>query len=265
MTYTIGTLADAVGVATDTIRHYERRGLLLPEDRTASGYRQYGPDSVRRLRFIRRARAMGFSLDEIGELLRFGETAESTAGDVFAATNRRIALHREKIGELERLRGALQDLADACKGEGPTETCPILSHFFADGEALGATATAPAARGPSRPLHQDWEETPMDHNMDACAKACADCMTACAACLDACLGKTGMEACARLCRDCVAVCQACAVMCAAGSDNCSSVCRACAGVCEKCAEECEKHDDEHCRRCAEACRRCAEECRKMAA
>lgn len=259
---TIGELADAVGVATDTVRHYERRGLLLPEDRTAAGYRQYGKSSVRRLRFIRRARAMGFSLDEIGELLSYGETPESTSAFIFAATERRIAMHRHKIDELERIRSALQELADACGGEGPVESCPILNHFFADGE--GADASASARRRPW-PRHTQLEKTPMDHNMDACASACAECMTACAACLDACLGKTGMEACARLCRDCVEICQACAVLCAAGSDNCSSLCRACAEVCEKCAEECDKHDDEHCRRCAEACRKCAEECRKMAA
>ena len=263
MALSIKALANSAGVATDTVRFYERRGLLMPEGRSASGYREYGQRSVRRLRFIRRARAMGFTLDEISELLVFGETEESTTADVLTATERKIAKHREKIAELVRLRDALVELAVSCPGDdAPARDCPILSHFFADGEDVdGADApqTAPAWSTHTK------ETIPMDHNMDACASACAECMTACAACLDACLGKEGMEACARLCRDCVEVCQACAVLCAAGSDNCATLCRACAEICEACAEECGKHDHEHCKRCAEACRRCAEECRKMAA
>ena len=259
----IKALAESAGVATDTVRFYERRGLLMPEGRSAAGYREYGDRSVRRLRFIRRARAMGFTLDEIGELLTFGETSESTTSDVLAATQRKIEKHRAKIAELEKLHGALTVLAASCPGDdAPARSCPILSHFFAEGgDVNGATAPTTA---PDWSTHTE-ENVPMDHNMDACASACADCMTACARCLDACLGKEGMEACARLCRDCVEVCQACAVLCAAGSDHCGTLCKACAEICEACAEECGKHDNEHCRRCAEACRRCAEECRKMAA
>lgn len=156
MVLTIGELADAARVATNTVRHYERRGLLMPEDRTTVGYWQYGPRSVRRLSLIRRARAMGFSLDEIDELLLFGETPESTAGHILAATERRIALHRSKIEELERLRGMLRTFADECRGEGPTATCQILRHFFAHGEGTGLDAPTPIR---PRPDHTT-EETP---------------------------------------------------------------------------------------------------------
>ena len=151
MTMTIGQLANSVGVNIDTVRFYERKGLLMPDDRTAAGYRVYSRDAERRLHFIRKAKRLGFTLDEIAELLAFGTSPESTASDVKAATEAKIEEHRTRIAELTRLREVLTRLAEDCVGEGPTETCPILNHFYGDeGNASGALEDGASASSPPR-------------------------------------------------------------------------------------------------------------------
>ena len=273
MALKIGALAKATGVKIDTVRYYERIGLLSPEGRTEVGYREYAPDAIQRLRFIRKAQRLGFSLEEIGELLVFGSSPESTAGDILKVTEQKIAEQQAKIEDLAQLHASLVQLALDCTGEGPVEECPILNHFYDDSDAVlpsaknAGTIPAPAStRGISanRPSRTSKKDDIMNHDFDACTQACLDCMTACARCLDACIGNQNMVDCAKLCRDCMLVCNTCAILCASGSDNCASLCKACAEICDACAEECEKHDSDHCRKCAEACRKCAEECRKMA-
>lgn len=273
MALKIGALAKATGVTIDTVRYYERIGLLSPESRTDAGYREYAPETVKRLRFVRKAQRLGFSLEEIAELLVFGSSPESTAGDILQITEQKIAEQKTEIDELTQLRDSLVHLALDCTGEGPVQECPILNHFYDESDAVLPSAktagTVPAtastggitAIGPSR---TPKKENIMNHDFDACTQACLDCMTACARCLDACIGDQKMADCAKLCRDCMIVCNTCAILCASGSDNCASLCKACADICDACAEECEMHDSEHCRKCAEACRKCAEECRKMA-
>ena len=273
MALKIGALARSTGVKIDTVRYYERIGLLSPDSRTDAGYREYAPDAIGRLRFIRKAQRLGFSLEEISELLVFGFSPESTAGDILEITEQKIAEQQAKIEDLAQLRASLMQLALDCTGEGPVAECPILNHFYDEGDAVLPSAktagTIPAtasARGISanRPSRTSKKDNTMKHDFDACTQACLDCMTACARCLDACIGDQKMADCAKLCRDCMIVCNACAILCASGSDNCASLCKACAEICDACAEECEKHDSEHCRTCAEACRKCAEECRKIA-
>lgn len=122
--FSIGQLAKRAEVAIDTVRYYERIGLMRPAARLSSGYRRYGETELRRLWFIRRAKALGFSLDEIEELLvldagRNGEQARRRAISRMEDIERRIA-------ELARIRDGLHQLVAACAGRGRTEPCPIL-------------------------------------------------------------------------------------------------------------------------------------------
>ncbi len=123
---TIGKLARATGVGIETIRFYERSGLLPPPRRRESGYREYGEEDVRRLQFIRRAKSLGFSLREIKELLELRTSPETTCDDVRQRAEKKIATIEQKIAELQRVKQALQELAASCVGSGPQGECPIL-------------------------------------------------------------------------------------------------------------------------------------------
>ena len=124
-TLSIGQLAQRAGVAIDTVRYYERNALLSPATRLASGYRRYGEAELKRLRFIRRAKALGFSLEDIRELLSLGE--RSDAASVKLAAQRKQAEVAQRITELERVRAGLAALVAACPGHGRAEACPILN------------------------------------------------------------------------------------------------------------------------------------------
>ncbi len=130
MDFTIGKLAAAGKVKIDTIRYYERQGLIAPEGRTEAGYRIFGTEAVRRVKFIRKAQRVGFTLAEISRLLEFGTSQEATAGDVLAITQKKIDRHQSKINELEELKSILGELAVLCPGEGPTSECPILDYLY---------------------------------------------------------------------------------------------------------------------------------------
>ncbi len=134
-TLSIGRLARASGLGVETLRYYERRGLLAPAGRTASGYRQYRPEAVRRLRFIRRAQALGFSLDEIRELLALAEVPDGDAGRVKAITQEKIADIERRIRDLARMKASLETLAERCPGHGPTAQCPILDALAGEDDA----------------------------------------------------------------------------------------------------------------------------------
>lgn len=121
----IGQLARTAGVAIDTVRYYERVGLLAPAGRLASGYRRYGDAELKRLRFIRRAKALGFSLEDIAELLSLGE--RSDVASIRAVAARKQAQIDARIAELERVRDGLHTLVAACPGHGRAEACPILN------------------------------------------------------------------------------------------------------------------------------------------
>ncbi len=128
-TFSIGALAERAGVGIDTVRHYERTGLLAPAARAANGYRRYGDTELRRLRFIRRAQHLGFSLAGIGELLALHGREDVAAVRRIAA--RHLADIEARKAELERMREALDHLVTACPGHGRTEDCPILRAFDA--------------------------------------------------------------------------------------------------------------------------------------
>jgi len=121
----IGQLARHAGVAIDTVRYYERNGLLHPANRLASGYRRYSESELKRLRFIRRAKVLGFSLDEVRELLELG-SQDSVAGIRQAAQAKLADLDR-RLAELERIRQGLRELVEACPGHGRADACPILA------------------------------------------------------------------------------------------------------------------------------------------
>ncbi|HEX5489127.1 MAG TPA: heavy metal-responsive transcriptional regulator [Rhodanobacteraceae bacterium] len=123
---TIGSVARRAGVGIDTIRYYERQGLLPPPPRRASGYRDYGEAAIERLRFIRRSKDLGFTLDEIRELLALSSDRERGVRDVKRRAETRLAGVEDRIRELQKVRRGLKQLIAACPGHGPLEHCPIL-------------------------------------------------------------------------------------------------------------------------------------------
>ena len=127
---TIGRVARAAGVAIDTIRYYEREGLLPEPERRLSGYRDYAPDAITRLRFIRRAKELGFTLGEIRELLALLALSADRERGVRGVRQRaetRLAEIERRIRELKRVQRGLKNLIDACPGNGAPERCPILT------------------------------------------------------------------------------------------------------------------------------------------
>ncbi len=129
---TIGKLAKQASVGIDTVRFYEREGLLPQAQRTDSGYRLYSPDDVDRLRFIRRAKHLGFSLDEIAELLELNVPKGSRASVKRVAKQRLDALD-QKIREMTAIREALAVLVQQCSGKGSLKGCPIIEGVLAQG------------------------------------------------------------------------------------------------------------------------------------
>jgi MerR family transcriptional regulator, copper efflux regulator len=124
-TMTIGRLAKRVGVNIDTIRYYERNGLIPEPARRASGYRDYEVADVRRLRFILRAKDLGFTLAEIGELLSL--SGDRDVRGVKRRAEQRLEQVENKMKELQRVRRGLKTLIDACPGHGDLERCPIVA------------------------------------------------------------------------------------------------------------------------------------------
>ena len=123
---TIGQVAKQTGVGIETIRFYERRGLIDEPPRRESGYRQYPEDVIARIEFIKRAKELGFSLKEIQELLALRVDQETSCSDVRHRAEAKIEDTERKIKELRRIKKALKTLATACTGRGPTSQCPIL-------------------------------------------------------------------------------------------------------------------------------------------
>jgi MerR family mercuric resistance operon transcriptional regulator len=125
---TIGVLARRTGVGIETIRYYERSRLLPAPPRTAGGHRLYRGEHVKRLTFIRRSRALGFSLDEIRTLLRLVDGG-APCGEVRAVAQGHLERIRAKIGDLERMARTLADTAARCEG-GTASRCPIVEGLF---------------------------------------------------------------------------------------------------------------------------------------
>ena len=126
MALTIGQVAKAADVNSQTVRYYERRGLFPSAKRTPAGYRQYADDAVARLRFIKHAQELGFSLNEIQELLGLRVRHGAACDAVERKTRKKIEVVQQRIRDLQRMKRALERLAASCTERRPTDDCPIL-------------------------------------------------------------------------------------------------------------------------------------------
>ncbi len=124
---TRGLLAREGGVHGETIRFYEKKGLLAEPERTAAGYRHYPAEAVRRVRFIKRSQELGFTLAEIAELLKLRAKPKGRSGAVKRLAAKKLTVIDEKIADLQRIRAALGRLTAECDGVGPVSHCPILT------------------------------------------------------------------------------------------------------------------------------------------
>ena len=132
-TFTIGKLARQADVGVETLRYYERRGLIEPRRRTEAGYRLYDDDARQRLQFIRRAQTLGFSLDDVAELLSLSHQPTASAGAVKQLARAKIDDIDSRIRDLERMKTALSSLEERCPGHaGTTADCPILAALNED-------------------------------------------------------------------------------------------------------------------------------------
>jgi DNA-binding transcriptional MerR regulator len=122
---TIGVLAKATGTKIETIRYYERVGLLPAPGRTSGNYRAYGPDHLRRLSFIRRSRDLGFSIETVRELLRLADQKEADCGVVDGIAREHLAEIERKIADLMAMRGELLGLIGQC-GNGTIAECRLV-------------------------------------------------------------------------------------------------------------------------------------------
>jgi MerR family copper efflux transcriptional regulator len=123
---TIGAVAREADVGVDTVRYYERKGLLPVPSRRLSGYREYDAGTIERLRFIRRGKTLGFTLDEIRELLALSADRERGVRGVKQRAEARLSEIERRIRELRDVRRGLKQLIAACPGHGKLEACPIL-------------------------------------------------------------------------------------------------------------------------------------------
>jgi MerR family copper efflux transcriptional regulator len=134
-TFTIGEVARRARVGIDTVRYYERHHLLPEAPRRLSGYREYQLDDIKRLRFIRRAKDLGFTLAEIRELLALSIDRERGVRGVKARAESRLAEVEQRIRELQQVRRGLKRLIAACPGQGPLDRCPILAALGEDAKS----------------------------------------------------------------------------------------------------------------------------------
>jgi Cu(I)-responsive transcriptional regulator len=129
---TIGKLAKQADIGIETVRFYERQGLIDPPLRTDSNYRIYPQEEVTRLKFIKRAKVLGFTLKEIKELLRLRHDPHATKADIKNRTLEKIKDVKQKISDLTKIKEALELLSDSCDGHGSLESCPILKALDSD-------------------------------------------------------------------------------------------------------------------------------------
>lgn len=130
MELTIGRLADETGVNVETIRYYQRRGLLVEPEKPESGHRRYPSTAAKRVRFIKRAQVLGFTLEEISGLLELDEFVDCAATRELA--ERKLQLIERKLADLTAMRKALAKLTQACGSQGRPVACPIIRALASD-------------------------------------------------------------------------------------------------------------------------------------
>lgn len=129
--FSIGEIAAHTGTNVETIRYYEKEGLLPEPPRTAGGHRKYSGKHLKRLYFIRRSRELGFSIEQVRELLGFVDDSNHTCGEVKALTLQHARYVQTKIDDLKRLQKALLTMSARCSGgEYPVDDCPIIDAMF---------------------------------------------------------------------------------------------------------------------------------------
>ena len=143
-----GELARESRVNVETVRYYERRGLLPHPPRGAGGFRQYAPDAVRRIRFIKRAQELGFTLKEIAELLSLRVEPDTTCATVKQRAGAKIRQIEAKVRELEGMKLALQKLRATCREAAPVSQCPLL-------DALEAQESEPCQNLTPKGVHHE--------------------------------------------------------------------------------------------------------------
>jgi len=144
----IGEVARRGGVSVETLRYYEREGLVEVAGRNANGYRRYGDDAVRQIRFIKHAQEVGFTLKDIKELLSLKADPGASCCDVRGRAEEKIREMEAKIAVLERMRSILADWAAACPDTGPVSRCPILDALENEmDERRGGMSCLPPGRG----------------------------------------------------------------------------------------------------------------------
>lgn len=133
-TFSIGQVARQAGVGVETVRFYEREGLLEEPARRSSGYRQYPEEAIKQIRFIKRAQQLGFSLKEIAELLTLRVDGQTSCEQVKERAAAKLGEVERKMVELQRMRQALLQVASLCTEEGPKGRCPMLDALEHDSE-----------------------------------------------------------------------------------------------------------------------------------
>ncbi len=130
---TIGKLAQSTGVGSETIRYYERSGFLPAPDRLTSGYRVYGTDTINRVKFIKEAQSLGFTLSEISELLALTDDPTADCAQVNAKAQMKLAEINKKIEQLLKVRSSLERLSKYCPAdEQPLTECSIINHLYGE-------------------------------------------------------------------------------------------------------------------------------------
>ena len=128
---TVGKLAKLGDIGVETVRYYEKRGLLPKPERLPSGYRIYSEETINRVRFIKRAQELGFTLEEISELLALTENPDTDCADIRNHAQDKITEIKAKMKDLKRMQDGLAELAGYCPGKGkPLSECSILKHFY---------------------------------------------------------------------------------------------------------------------------------------
>lgn len=160
--FTIRKLADAAGVGVEAVRYYQRSGLLAAPNRVDGGFRQYSSDDVRRLRFIKRAQALGYSLEDIAELLSLSTTRDRLR--VREITRERVAEIRGRMADLQSMALALESLADCCARAPEGSECPIIASLTGNRDAGATTAGADAAEQENMPRRSRMRQEIESHH-----------------------------------------------------------------------------------------------------
>lgn len=129
MSFTIGQLANEADINVETIRYYERRGLIVRPDKPGVGYRQYSAEILEKLRFIKRAKTLGFKLDEVRNLLIL---SDGHCADVQSLAQHKLSHIKTKLKDLHRLEDSLEDLVKQCSNSVDKAHCPIIENLLSD-------------------------------------------------------------------------------------------------------------------------------------